>query len=73
MDKMKKLYLLLAVLAIMSVSACGATKKMLGFTREGPDETNVKTNKPLVLPPEYNVRPQKKTEVSEDNTADNEE
>ena len=70
---MKKLYLLLAVLAIMSVSACGVTKKMLGFTREGPDETNVKTNKPLVLPPEYNVRPQKNTTVSEDNTSDNEE
>lgn len=70
---MKKLYLLLAVLAIMSVSGCGVTKKMLGFTREGPDETNVKTNKPLVLPPEYNVRPQKNTKVSEDNISENEE
>lgn len=70
---MKKFYLLLTVLAVMSVSACGVTKKMLGFNREGPDETNVKTNKPLVLPPEYNVRPQKKAKVAEDYTSENEE
>lgn len=69
---MKKLYVVLAILAVMCVSACGVTKKMLGLTREGPDETNVKTNKPLVLPPEYDVRPQKNLEVSEDITAENE-
>ena len=63
---MKKLYLILAVIAIMSVSACGVTKKALGFTKEGPDETNVRTNQPLVLPPEYSVRPDKNTKPADE-------
>ena len=46
------------VLAIWALCACGLTKKDLGFAKQGPDETLVKTNAPLVLPPEYNVRPQ---------------
>ena len=45
-------------LLIFALGACGLTKKDLGFAKEGPDETLVKTNAPLVLPPEYNVRPQ---------------
>ncbi|MBP5352501.1 MAG: DUF3035 domain-containing protein [Alphaproteobacteria bacterium] len=49
---------LVAVLVLM-LSACGLTKKDLGLARQGPDETLVKTNEPLILPPEYNVRPQK--------------
>ena len=53
---MKKIYLLMAMI---SLSACNATKKSLGLSRQGPDETTVKTNEPLILPPEYNVRPKK--------------
>ena len=56
---MKKICLLLAVTAMVSLSACNATKKSLGLSRQGPDETTVKTNEPLILPPEYNVRPKK--------------
>ena len=63
---MKKLYLILATMAIMSVSACGATKKALGFAKEGPDETNVQTNQPLVLPPEYSVRPDKNAKPADE-------
>lgn len=63
---MKKLYLILAVIAVMSVSACGITKKTLGFAKEGPDETNVKTNQPLVLPPEYSVRPDKNAKPADE-------
>lgn len=66
---MKKFYLILAVAALMSVNACGVTKKALGFAKEGPDETNVKTNQPLVLPPEYNVRPTKNS-APQDETED---
>ncbi len=62
---MKKLSLLLVVSLILGLSACGITKKDLGFTREGPDETKVVTKQPLVLPPEYNVRP-KKVNAGED-------
>ena len=57
-------------MTMISLSSCGVTKKTLGFTREGPDETAVRTNKPLVLPPEYNVRPkQVKTDETLDYTA----
>ena len=61
---MKKLCLLMVAVAALSLCACGATKKSLGFARQGPDETSVKTNEPLVLPPEYNVRP-KKNEIKQ--------
>ena len=56
---MRKIYLLIAVMAMISLTACNATKKSLGLSRQGPDETTVKTNEPLILPPEYNVRPKK--------------
>lgn len=56
---MKKIgYGLLAIL-LLGVGGCGMTKKSLGLSRQGPDETLVTTNQPLVLPPEYSVRPQK--------------
>ena len=54
---MKKYCLLLIAAAAVSVCACNATKEKLGFVRKGPDETSVKTNNPLILPPEYDVRP----------------
>lgn len=56
---MRKIYLVITAVAILSLCACNATKKALGFSRQGPDETAVKTNEPLTLPPEYNVRPKK--------------
>ena len=55
----------LSLLLVLALGACGLTKKDLGFAKEGPDETLVKTNEPLVLPPEYSVRPQK-GEISDD-------
>lgn len=54
---MRKYFLLLVIGLALSLCACGATKKTLGLTRQGPDETTVKVNEPLILPPEYNVRP----------------
>lgn len=54
---MKKVCLVAALAAVLVLSSCGWTKKKLGFTKMGPDETLVQTNNPLVLPPEFNVRP----------------
>ena len=55
---MKKLVLILFLgIIICGISACGLTKKDLGFARQSPDETKVVTKQPLILPPEYNVRP----------------
>ncbi len=56
---MRKIFVVALLTGVLTVSACGITKKTLGFANEGPDETKVKTNPPLTLPPEYNVRPQK--------------
>lgn len=66
---MRKYFLLSVVVLALSVCACSATKKTLGLTRQGPDETTVKVNEPLILPPEYNVRPK----ISETKTEEQEE
>lgn len=55
---MKKIcFILVLGLLACGLSACGLTKEKLGFTRKGPDETKVVKKQPLVLPPEYSVRP----------------
>ena len=55
---MKKLSLMLVLVVLaVGISACGLTKKDLGFARQSPDETKVVTKQPLILPPEYSVRP----------------
>ena len=70
---MKKIYLMMLVVAVTAVSGCGLTKKDLGLGNHGPDESKVITNAPLTLPPEYGVRPQKSIVKAEtDNTEDEE-
>lgn len=65
---MRKFYVIIAVAAVLALSSCGWSKKKLGLAQSGPDETLVQTNDPLILPPEFNVRPKKngKTEEQED-------
>lgn len=70
---MKKMMIVLLALAVVSVSSCGWTKQKLGFSRQGPDETLVKTNEPLILPPEYGVRPQKNETANENYWEENSE
>lgn len=41
----------------MGLSACTQTTKALGITKNSPDEFNILTKAPLVVPPEYNLRP----------------
>lgn len=55
---MKKLcFILVLGFLVCGLSACGLTKEKLGFTQKGPEETKVVKKQPLVLPPEYSVRP----------------
>ena len=55
---MKKLSLILFLgIIICGISAGGVCKKDLGCVRQSADETKVWTKQPLILPPEYNVRP----------------
>ena len=56
---MKIFKIVSAILVVVILSGCGITKKTLGLTRQGPDASAVKTNEPLILPPEYSVRPKK--------------
>ena len=63
---MKKICLLITVVTALSLCACDATRKTLGFSRQGPDESTVKTNEPLTLPPEYNVRPKKDETITQE-------
>jgi hypothetical protein len=39
------------------VSGCSSTSKALGMTKVTPDEFRVVTKAPLVLPPDYSLRP----------------
>lgn len=67
---MKKIYIVWALIAALSLSSCGWTKKSLGIAKTGPDETLVQTNKPLILPPEYDARPNKTLVKSQDDDAE---
>ena len=54
---MKKYFCVVAVLAMMVLSGCDNVKNVLSFPRGGPDEFSVTTNRPLVIPPDYTLRP----------------
>jgi hypothetical protein len=46
-----------AALAVLSLSACQHAQESLGLAKVTPDEFRVVTKAPLVIPPEYAMRP----------------
>ncbi len=48
-------------------TACASTSKRLGLTQSAPNEFNILTKAPLVVPPEYNLRPPRIGESSSTN------
>ena len=52
-----KTLMLVTACSAMSLSACTQTTKALGITKNSPNEFNILTKAPLVIPPEYNLRP----------------
>jgi len=44
-------------LALIGLSACGDLKTTLGINRKGPDEFTVVAKAPLILPPDFSLRP----------------
>ena len=48
---------LLAVLAATAASGCGSIGKSMGSGKSAPDEFKVVTKAPLVVPPDYSLRP----------------
>ena len=52
-----RLCVALAVVAAAGLAGCGTTKRALGMTKVTPDEFRVVTKAPLVVPPDYALRP----------------
>lgn len=50
--------------SMIMVSGCSTVSKRLGMTKSAPNEFNILTKPPLVVPPEYNLRPPKLGEVN---------
>jgi len=53
----------LAAAALLS-SGCSTTSKVLGVSKTSPNEFNIITKPPLVVPPEYNLRPPRLGELN---------
>lgn len=51
----------------LSVTGCASASKTLGLTKAAPNEFNILTKAPLVVPPEYNLRPPRIGESSAEN------
>ena len=59
MQYRSRAYLRFAVLGVSFVAlmGCSSIRNAAGLGKEGPDEFAVVTKQPLVIPPEYNLRP----------------
>src|SRR4051812_20129241 len=53
----KSAYIVTALVAVATLSACSDTRKALGLDKATPDEFNVVARAPLSLPPDYRLRP----------------
>ncbi len=55
------------IAASASMTACASATKRLGLTTNAPNEFNILTKAPLVVPPEYNLLPPRIGESSSEN------
>jgi len=62
-----KTVLMVSTVAAIGLSGCTTTSKALGLTKDAPNEFNILTKAPLVVPPEYNLRPPRVGESSSEN------
>ena len=46
-----------ACLSVLALSGCGSVSTMLGLDRMGPDEFAVESRAPLLIPPDFDLRP----------------
>jgi hypothetical protein len=53
----RKIIVVAAALAALSLSACSDLKQEIGIGRNSPDEFTVVKRAPLTLPPDYDLRP----------------
>lgn len=52
-----RLFSLAALVGSLALAGCDSTRDALGITKKSPDEFVVVTKAPLVLPPEFGLRP----------------
>ncbi|MEP1230578.1 MAG: DUF3035 domain-containing protein [Litorimonas sp.] len=66
---MTNTHIVFASLAIasLSISGCSTAAKGLGLTKSAPNEFNILTKAPLIIPPEYNLQPPRVGESSSEN------
>ena len=64
---LRKGALVASCLATMaSLTACDDLQQALGMERSQPDEGKVRTNPPLSLPPDYNLKPPRESSKEAD-------
>ncbi|MGB0906628.1 MAG: DUF3035 domain-containing protein [Maricaulaceae bacterium] len=63
----KHLPLLMVAGLAMASTGCSSATKAMGLTTQAPNEFNILTKAPLVVPPEYSLRPPKTGESSAEN------
>lgn len=56
-------FVALALVAVMVLGGCSRLSDSLGISKKAPDEFSVVTKAPLVIPPEYNLRPPDTTQL----------
>jgi len=64
---MKTAHLLVIGLTATALVGCSSVSRTLGLTSTAPNEFNILTKAPLVVPPEYNLRPPRAGESSSEN------
>src|ERR1700754_4133747 len=52
-----RLFVATALLAAAGLAGCGSTRNALGMSKVTPDEFRIVTKAPLVVPPDYALRP----------------
>jgi len=52
-----RIILAVSCLGAMALTGCTQTSKALGLRKNAPNEFNILTKAPLIVPPEYNLRP----------------
>ena len=62
-----QLPILIGAASLLALSGCASASNALGLRKDAPNEFNILTNPPLVVPPEYGLRPPAANEAGRDN------
>ncbi|MEE9273318.1 MAG: DUF3035 domain-containing protein [Robiginitomaculum sp.] len=60
----RNIIIVTAAVSALLATGCSSAGKVLGMRRNSPNEFNILTKPPLVVPPEYNLRPPKPGELN---------